>query len=216
MTTSLFTHSNPIQTQYLILRKTPFQESSYVVSGFSPEYGRLDFLIKGARSMSKKKFPIIDLYRKYRIFFRPPKSNASITYLISIELIETYDHIALSVPCFCAVAYLASSLLKFVQPMTSVQNEWKAFSLALKRMNSTKEPQPFLTLAKLVFLKEQGIFPNFSSQMDDIIHQLYLYALNENITFPTISQSIKIELFNFISNVAEKSELFPLKKQFDL
>ena len=45
------------ETVCLILRHTPFQESSLIVSGISPDAGRLDFLLKGARGLGKKKFP---------------------------------------------------------------------------------------------------------------------------------------------------------------
>ena len=45
------------KTFYIILRKIPYQESSLIVSGLSPDFGRLDFLLKGARGTGAKKFP---------------------------------------------------------------------------------------------------------------------------------------------------------------
>ena len=45
------------KTTYIILRKIPFQDSSLIVSGLSPEFGRLDFLLRGARGTGAKKFP---------------------------------------------------------------------------------------------------------------------------------------------------------------
>jgi Recombination protein O N terminal. len=42
------------KTSYIILWKIPFQETGLIVSGFSEEYGRLDFLLKGARGSGAK------------------------------------------------------------------------------------------------------------------------------------------------------------------
>ena len=42
------------KTRYMILRKTPFRDTSLVVAGVSADYGRLDFVLKGARAISTK------------------------------------------------------------------------------------------------------------------------------------------------------------------
>ena len=76
------------KTTYIILRKIPFQDSSLIVSGLSPEFGRLDFLLRGARGTGAKKFPYAELFRELAIEFRPPKlhSPGTMCNLTSHEL----------------------------------------------------------------------------------------------------------------------------------
>ena len=38
----------PCDTNCILLRKTPFQESSLVIAAITAGYGRVDFLLKGA------------------------------------------------------------------------------------------------------------------------------------------------------------------------
>ena len=84
------------KTTYIILRKIPFQDSSLIVSGLSPEFGRLDFLLRGARGTGAKKFPYAELFRELAIEFRPPKlhSPGTMCNLTSHELIASFDSIA--------------------------------------------------------------------------------------------------------------------------
>ena len=65
----------PEKTAYIILRKIPFQESGLIVSGLSPEFGRLDFLLKGVRDTGAKKFLYAELFRELSIEFRPPRTR---------------------------------------------------------------------------------------------------------------------------------------------
>ena len=41
-------------TEFLILRKTPFSDSSLVVAGISPEHGQIHFMVRGARKLGKR------------------------------------------------------------------------------------------------------------------------------------------------------------------
>ena len=83
------------QTDYIILRKIPFQESSLVVSGISPDYGRLDFLLKGARSAGGKKFPYAGLFRELQVEFQDNRSGSSLLYMKTHEPVTGFDAVNL-------------------------------------------------------------------------------------------------------------------------
>ena len=65
------------KTRYMILRKTPFRDTSLVVAGISAEHGRLDFVLKGARAIGKKQFPTADVFREFLLEFRPSRRAES-------------------------------------------------------------------------------------------------------------------------------------------
>jgi len=64
-----------LTTQFLVLRKTPYQETSMVVAGLSPDHGQLHFLVRGARRVGKKQFPLVDLFRVLDVQFVPGRGD---------------------------------------------------------------------------------------------------------------------------------------------
>ena len=82
------------ETVCLVLRHTPYQESSLIVSGISPDAGRLDFLLKGARGLGKKKFPELGLFREVSLKYRPPERSSTLFSVREIELRTVFDSIA--------------------------------------------------------------------------------------------------------------------------
>jgi len=59
-----------IDANIIVLRKTPFSESSLVIASLSAEHGRLDFLARGAMRVEKKRFPELDLFREVNVHFK--------------------------------------------------------------------------------------------------------------------------------------------------
>ncbi len=106
--------------RYLVLRKTPYQENSLVVAGLSPQYGRLTFLWKGARSSGKKKFPAVGLFREFQIEFRESRSGEGMQTLVSSDMIRMHDGIAESTRCYLAACAYASYLLRNCRPMMKI------------------------------------------------------------------------------------------------
>ena len=115
------------KTTYIILRKIPFQESSLIVSGLSPEFGRLDFLLRGARGTGAKKFPYAELFRELAIVFRPPREHAStLCSLTAHEPVASFDAIALRTGNYLAVCDYAAFLLKHTKPMLEAPETFRA------------------------------------------------------------------------------------------
>jgi recombinational DNA repair protein (RecF pathway) len=72
-----------VATTIIVLKKIPYQESSLIVSSISAEYGKVDFIVKGARRITKKKQPIVDLFRELNIEYR----ESRVVYIIQFPLI---------------------------------------------------------------------------------------------------------------------------------
>jgi len=145
-------------TDYLVLRHTPFQESSLVISGISPEMGRLDFLVKGARSQGKKKFPLIGLFRELRVEFRFVEKN-SFPSLKSMEPLSNFDALALHTNHYLAACGFAKFLLENTRPMLDAEEVYTAFRLMLEHFAQGIGLDEWPVLVRLAFLSGSGLLP---------------------------------------------------------
>ncbi len=84
-----------IETRFLILRKTPFSETSLIVGGISPEFGQLHFLVRGARKLSKRSFPVADLFRVLQVKYAPSNKGTLYTWRCA-DLEASYSDVAQS------------------------------------------------------------------------------------------------------------------------
>ena len=144
------------KTRYMILRKTPFRDTSLVVAGISADHGRLDFVLKGARAIGKRQFPTADVFREFLLEFRPSRRPDSMPSLVALDLVADHDGIARSMDCYLAACAFASETLRRAQPMLEMPLAWQAFSVMLTRMERTLSPQIPLMLARLAVLREHG------------------------------------------------------------
>lgn len=145
------------KTRYMILRKTPFRDTSLVVAGISANHGRLDFVLKGARAIGKKQFPTAGVFREYLLEFRPSRRADSMPSLVSLDLTAAHDGLAESMDCYLAACSFAAETLRRAQPMLEMPLAWQAFSVMLSRMEQTLSPQIPLMLARLAVLREHGM-----------------------------------------------------------
>ena len=133
--------SGSFKTRYMILRKTPFRDTSLVVAGISADYGRLDFVLKGARAIGKKQFPTADVFREFHLEFRPARRPESMPTAVSLDLAAAHDAIVQSTDCYLAACSFAAETLRRAQPMLEMNLAWQAFSVMLTRMERTHEPE---------------------------------------------------------------------------
>lgn len=190
------------RTRYLILRKTPYQDSSLIVAGISPEFGRLDFLLKGARSLSSKRFPSAELFRELTVEFREPGSRSSGLFALrSHEPLAQNDGVAANLDTYFSACHYAAFLLQQSRPMLEAPAAYHAFRLMLRRMAQTGKSEPWRTLALLAFLNEAGFLPESRSfegvsylqrdRRSALLGQLLEYAVSddESSSLPELSEA---------------------------
>ena len=176
------------KTRYMILRKTPFRDTSLVVAGVSADYGRLDFVLKGARAIGKKQFPTADVFREFLLEFRPSRRPESMPSLVSLDLTASHDGIAQSMDCYLAACAFASETLRRAQPMLEMPLAWQAFSVMLMRMERTLSPQIPLMLARLAVLREQG-FLSGVVPYPELISSLFRCAVDADAPWPDADET---------------------------
>ena len=148
------------ETDYIILRKIPYRESSLIVSGITPEYGRLDFVLRGGASVKNRMFPVAGLFREVHVEFKT--KNDDFNGLVTAgktELITNYDSIAENIPGYFAACELSPMLLANTAPTVPVPETYKALKYFLNAVLKGEKPEPYETLVWLVLLYESGELP---------------------------------------------------------
>lgn len=181
-------NAGSFKTRYMILRKTPFRDTSLVVAGISADHGRLDFVLKGARAIGKKQFPTADVFREYLIEFRPARRAESMPTLVSLDLAASHDGIAQSMDCYLAACSFAAETLRRAQPMLEMPLAWQAFSVMLSRMERTLSPKIPLMLARLAVLREHGMLSDVVPY-PDLIAPLFRCAVEADAPWPEIDET---------------------------
>ena len=176
------------KTRYMILRKTPFRDTSLVVAGISAEHGRLDFVLKGARAIGKKQFPTADVFREFLLEFRPSRRAESMPTAVSLDLTTAHDGIAQSMDCYLAACAFAAETLRRAQPMLEMPLAWQAFSVMLTRMERSLSPKIPLMLARLAVLREHG-FLSGVVPYSELIAPLFQCAVDADAPWPDIDET---------------------------
>ena len=154
-----------IRTPYLILRKTGYSETSLIVAGITPESGRVHFLVRGARRLGRRQFPVVDLFRVLDVVYRAGRGDLHRWRAAALQ--EDFARLGRSFAAFCAAGWLARLALDNVMPNVPHPRFFTALLCSLRRLSG---PVPdadaglfLLTAAKLgpalVFLEENGSLP---------------------------------------------------------
>ena len=146
-----------ISTKIIVLKKTPYQESSLIISTISADYGKIDFVVKGARKITKKEQPIVDIFRELAVEYR--ESSGSLHTPISLELIGEHDKIALYPGILSEILHLTSFLLKNIHPNIPCNRVYSAFNNLLEKSVENKIKPFDCMLLKIVYLFENGLLP---------------------------------------------------------
>ena len=150
-----------IKTRFIILRKTPYQDSGLILAGISPEAGRVDLMVKGARSIGAKKFPVCELFRELQIQFKEPSGGSNLASPKSLEALSSFDGVASKPESYLKACEQAAFFLKHSRPMLEAQASYTAFRCMLMRLSEGATPIHIAAaLAKLAFLHEAGLLPD--------------------------------------------------------
>lgn len=146
-----------IATNVIILRKIPYGESSLIAATLSSEYGRIDFLIKGAKKIGKRKFPQADLFRELYVQYKD--SQRDLHSLYSTDVLNNYDAMASFPENYVQACELGKFLLRNSRPNIPCPKVYAALKNALEHFSRAPVKIPWRELVKLVYLQENGLLP---------------------------------------------------------
>jgi DNA repair protein RecO len=195
------------KTPVIILRKTPYKETSLIVSSLSPDYGRLDFIIRGELKITKKSSPTVDLFRELEMEFKD--KNSELQTPTSIDLLTSFDNISLYPKSFTVICRIATFLMKNTYSHVSCKSTYASLKNILTKLSSNIEILYPETLIKLEYLNENGLLPGSFSNPNEIetskqskfIELLLRYSKGNVDSLPSLNEEYWKKFSSWIINL---------------
>lgn len=215
-----------VTTNLIVLRKTPYMETSLIISGLSPDFGKLDLLAKGELKISSKKYPVIDLFREIQVSFHE-SLNSTLHSITTAELVAEHDNIGEVPENFLLANKLGNFLLSNTQPdlpcpqtsiilgnvlvhLGSAGNEelikGRFFGQLWNRLHCS-------VILKMGFLHENGFMPdNLSNdETQNYEQQLFIEQVVEagigDMELPERANKYWLQLDKWLDSICEYHEL---------
>ncbi|MCF7853828.1 MAG: recombination protein O N-terminal domain-containing protein [Candidatus Pacebacteria bacterium] len=159
-----------IETQFLVLRKTPYSESSLVLAGLSPDQGQLHFMVRGARRLGRRQFPLADVFRVLTVQYRSRPEG--LLAWQSADVTNDLTGVAAHFSTYQTAAWLAKFTLGNVAADTENPELFAAMINALSLLQEKargKSAAPCVEPAMivgtvLVFLQENGLLRDYADK----------------------------------------------------
>ncbi len=172
-------------TRVLILRKTPYSESSLVLAGISPDLGCLHFLVRGGRKISGGRASGVDLFRVFEVQFRRTRSELYPWH--NAEMAANYADVALQLNVFKTASWLGRFALLNLAPLNAQPRFFLAMTAALQRLSAMARArngegavlQSVVAGVALVYLDENGLLPDYPDDPDRQARREALLAAGE-------------------------------------
>ena len=191
--------------QYIILRKTPYRETSLVVAGISRS-GRIDLLVRGARKTAAKNLPAIDLFREIEVNVDPAKDGLQPVY--SAELVSSFDDIAMNSRSYLDACEISRFILRNSHPGVSAPASYASVKTAFEALSTSGEIA-YSPLVKLIFLEEHGLLPEIPEGREServLLNQLLNAGKGSN-PMPEIDPEYMKKIAEWIETLCNYNEL---------
>jgi recombinational DNA repair protein (RecF pathway) len=143
-------------TEFLVLRKTPFGENSFIVAGVSPQEGRMTLRMGAPTSRRTSGAGAFDLFQLLQVEYT---QKGDIGSARQYTILRDFSAVALHRDSFEAACFLARFTLENLLHL-SMPAYTQALLVALDRLAhpvETLPPEGILTAAALSFLNENGV-----------------------------------------------------------
>ena len=160
-----------IATQMIVLSKQPYRESALLLSGISPDYGRLNLVAHGAQALSEKKFPAADLFRELDVEFNEEGASDLFTAR-KVELTASFDALANDPKHFQFAGRIGGFLLKNSAPAVPLPLTYDALRCVLGQLALPPDAPDRWTMEqcavviRVTYLYENGLLPEVKSEKE--------------------------------------------------
>lgn len=198
-----------VSTEFIVLRKTAYQESSLIISGLSPSAGKIDFILKGARRISKNAFPEIDYFRVFLVSFYD--RNKTLIIPTTFELLKTHDALARVPEKFTEAFGIVPFIMRNKHYGVPCPVLYKSLLRYIDSLIKNKRYQQFFV--KLAYLYENGLLPEelAYSKEDQKRNKNFILLLINHILdgseFPILTENYYLKLERWINSLCVAVEL---------
>lgn len=197
-----------VSSQFIILDKRPYRENALILSGISPDYGKISFVVHGAQKLSEKNFPAADLFREVEIEFNSDGTPQELYTAKSVELQTAFDDIANQPRNFKMAGKIGSFLLKNT-PCDAQPYTYDSLRSVLVNLAGMECYHPLWTLEqcavviKSAYLCENGLLPEGETEQQNEFLENLVAAGIDNAPLPDCAAEYWSALNNWLNTIIE-------------
>lgn len=208
-----------MQSEFIVLRKTPYRENALVLSGISPDFGKLEVIAYGAAGSSKpNSFPVADIYRVLSVTLKDNDLEQGKNGLLAakdIELIEDFPDLPRKLDNLKFIGKIGGFLLRntvFESPLPLVYDALRSL-LRILSNNEVWSQREAAIVIKLTFLYENGLLPepeNMSAEAAGRVMMLYEKIIECAVDaepLPKLSVEYYLQLDSYLNMLITRNQL---------
>ncbi|MGN0849545.1 MAG: hypothetical protein ACI4OV_07625 [Victivallaceae bacterium] len=208
-----------MQSEFIVLRKTPYRENALVLSGISPDFGKLEVIAYGAAGSSKpNSFPVADIYRVLSVTLKDNDLEQGKNGLLAakdIELIEDFPDLPRKLDNLKFIGKIGGFLLRntvFESPLPLVYDALRSL-LRILSNNEVWSQREAAIVIKLTFLYENGLLPepeNMSAEAAGKVMMLYEKIIECAVDaepLPKLSVEYYLQLDSYLNMLITRNQL---------
>ena len=194
-------------TPLIVLSKSPYRESSLIVVGISPDYGKLQLICSGAQKISGKDYVLVDLFRELSVEFT--ESKTALKNAREIELLSANDKLPEIPVNFRLASKMAAFLLANIKDDLPMPYTYDSFSSVLAHLSGrTPEeerwtPMQCAVVLKTAFLCENGLLPQSSDERSSAFLENVVAAGIDNSALPQCPADYWARLNDWLGTVMD-------------
>ncbi len=201
-----------IATQVIILAKRPYRESALLLSGISPDYGRIDLVAHGAQKLSEKSYPAADLFREVDVEF-DEEGPSDLHNAKNLELATAFDALADQPMNFKMAGRIGQFLLKNAVPGVPLPYTYDALRAVLSQLaapagtDGAWSLEQCAVVLKITYLYENGLLPEAQdAEQSDFLENLVAAGI-ENSPLPECKPAYWGTLNQWLNSLIEFHKL---------
>lgn len=197
-------------SEIIILRQSIFKESGLIISGLSPDFGKLDLVAYRAMKSGGQTAPAFDLFRRVQISFKPPAegNDTALGSVVESELIEEYTNLPRKPENLDFVTKISKFLLKNSIYGTPTPLVFDAFCNILAGLSAgVWGTTQCSILIKITYLYENGLLPepdNLSPEGAAKVMELYERLIESAVDrspMPKLSEAYYNQLNSYLNSL---------------
>ena len=148
------------KSEAIVIRAVPWSETSFIVTLFSKDFGKVSAVAKGARRLRSPFESSLDLLAKSQIVFIQ-KNNETLDILTEAKLIRRFRSSQISLlPLYCGY-YVAELLLALTEDHQKLGELFELADQTLQDLDAQKSPAELILRFEMQLLKMLGHLPTF-------------------------------------------------------
>lgn len=209
-----------MQSEFIVLRKIPYRENALVLSGISPDFGKLEVIAYGAAGSSKpNSFPVADIYRVLGVNLKDNDLEQGKTGLLTakeLELLEDFPDLPRKLDNLKFLGKIGGFLLRntvFESPLPLVYDALRSLLRILSNSGEVWSQREAAIAIKLTFLYENGLLPepeNMSACAAGKIMTLYEKIIECAVDaepLPRLSAEYYLQLDSYLNTLITCNQL---------